>query len=252
MKVSALPRPQLTPRSPDLRPDAAGALGPVADQVEHVAAEIVIPGFEADGVELDAVHTTVAALYVDPHGVYANLPGVEVWDEARDARTYAGPWPVVAHPPCARWSRWAGFTEAVFRLTKGEDGGCFASALEAVRTWGGVIVHPAYSEAWDAYGLPEPTVYEGWTGGICGGWSAYVEQGRYGHKAKKATWLYAYGVDPPILRWGHTPDQLHEWKVSWHGRSKGGPELTKRERSATPVEFRDVLIGIAMLAGAGG
>src|SRR5882724_1290668 len=55
---------------------------------------------------------TVAALYVDPNGVYANLPGVEVWDEARDARQYAGPWPVVAHPPCASWSAWAGMREA--------------------------------------------------------------------------------------------------------------------------------------------
>lgn len=45
----------------------------------------------------------IAALYVDPNGVYSGLPDVEVWDEARDARTYAGPWLVVAHPPCARW-----------------------------------------------------------------------------------------------------------------------------------------------------
>jgi hypothetical protein len=48
---------------------------------------------------------TIAALYVDPNGAYVNLPGVEVWDEARDARTYAGPWPVVAHPPCNKWER---------------------------------------------------------------------------------------------------------------------------------------------------
>jgi hypothetical protein len=51
----------------------------------------------------------IAALFVAPDGVYAGLPGVEVWDEARDARRYAGPWPVVAHPPCQRWGRfWHG------------------------------------------------------------------------------------------------------------------------------------------------
>src|SRR5258708_3804871 len=69
--------------------------------------------------EAIALNTTVAALYVDPNGVYASLPGVEVWDEARDARLYAGPWPVVAHPPCARWCRLAGFVEARFGYMRG-------------------------------------------------------------------------------------------------------------------------------------
>jgi hypothetical protein len=41
----------------------------------------------------------IAALYVEKDGVYANLPGVDVWDESRDARLYAGPDPVVAHLP---------------------------------------------------------------------------------------------------------------------------------------------------------
>ena len=40
----------------------------------------------------------VAALYVEPKGCYVGVAGVDAWDEARDARRYAGPYPVVAHP----------------------------------------------------------------------------------------------------------------------------------------------------------
>lgn len=45
----------------------------------------------------------VAALYVEKDGCYFGLPGVDPWDEARDARLYDGPWPVVSHTPCPRW-----------------------------------------------------------------------------------------------------------------------------------------------------
>ena len=53
----------------------------------------------------------IAALYVQRGGVYFDLAGVDPWDEQRDARRYAGPWPVVAHPPCARWSSQRGRRE---------------------------------------------------------------------------------------------------------------------------------------------
>ena len=82
----------------------------------------------------------IAALYVITSGIYYGLPDVDPWDEARDARRYAGPWPVVAHPPCARWGRyWFGSPSARVRYERGDDGGCFAAALAAVRTWGGVL-----------------------------------------------------------------------------------------------------------------
>ncbi len=61
----------------------------------------------------------VAALFVEAGGVYSNLAGVDPWDIKRDARLYAGPYPVVAHPPCARWSRLAGFCEARHGLKVG-------------------------------------------------------------------------------------------------------------------------------------
>ena len=83
---------------------------------------------------------TVAALFVATGGIYFNRPDVEPWDVTRDARAYDGPWPVVAHPPCERYGRyWSGGPSAKVRRIKGDDDGCFASALASVRKWGG---HP--------------------------------------------------------------------------------------------------------------
>ncbi len=198
---------------------------------------------------------TVAALYVEKGGVYFACPGVEPWDEARDARNYAGPWPVVAHPPCAAWSKYAAVREWRTGKPRGEDGGTFAAAIEAVLTWGGVLEHPAFTLAWARYGLPRPnTKAEHWTPGICGGFSAYVEQGRYGHPVKKATWLYVHGVrlqDLPELRWGHTPDNRggisrnQDWRG---GMDKWRDATGHRLANATPPAFRDLLLSIARKA----
>jgi len=195
----------------------------------------------------------IAALYVQRGGVYWDLPGVDPWDEARDARKYDGPHPVVAHPPCARWCRLAGLVEARWGHKRGDDGGLFARALEQVREFGGVLEHPAYSAAWREFDLPKPPLHGGWVRGLCGGWSCRVEQGRYGHAAKKATWLYAFGASSlPSLRWGHDADAKSQALVSWCGNKTQAhdtrPRVGKSAASRTPIEFRDVLIAIARSA----
>lgn len=133
---------------------------------------------------------------------------------------------------------------------RGEDGGCFASALLSVRTFGGVLEHPAYSDAWQAFGLLVPPRSGGWVkSATCGGWTAHVEQGRYGHPAKKATWLYAQSRHLPTLRWGSIADQQSKALVSWCGNHVGSgehrPRIGKAKASATPPEFREVLLSIA-------
>jgi hypothetical protein len=198
----------------------------------------------------------IAALYVQPDGVYAGMDGVEVWDEARDARAYAGPHPVVAHPPCQRWGRyWHGSPRKPHQFKLGDDQGCFAAALAAVRCWGGVIEHPADSHAWAAHGLTQPPRPGGWVWADWeGGWTCYVEQGFYGHEARKASWLYAHGVDPPSLRWGRGAQRLDPGVLARHGyeyaRRMGMVSLVggKRKteiRNATPLPFRDLLLSIA-------
>lgn len=197
---------------------------------------------------------TVAALYVDPGGIYSTLPGVELWDEARDARRYDGPHPVVAHPPCARWCRLAGLVEHRYGYQRGADDGCFAAALASVRRWGGVLEHPAYSDAWPAHGLLAPPSGGGWIPaeplGLGPGWTCYVEQARYGHAAKKATWLYAAHVALTPLRWGYVHASQVTATVSW-AQSDFRPDrrrLRSGESSASPPAFAAALLEIARSA----
>lgn len=204
---------------------------------------------------------TVAALYVARGGCYFGLPQVDPWDQARDARLYPGPHPVVAHPPCERWGRyWGGSPKCWPRKIKGDDGGCFAAALAAVRKWGGVLEHPADSAAWAAFGLIAPPrtggwVQADWTAGH-EGWTCCVEQGAYGHRARKATWLYAHGVDLPDLRWGRAEGDFIRLDEGFHSAAerrravKTGAcqRLSKNQRAATPEPFRDLLISMARIA----
>lgn len=206
-------------------------------------------------------HKLIAALYVETDGAYFGLPGVDPWDEKRDARLYHGPHPVVAHPPCQRWGRfWHGSTRKPHQFKLGDDGGCFEAALNSLRRYGGVLEHPADSHAWEAFGLTKPPRSGGWVyAGQCF-YTCCVYQGHYGHLSGKPTWLLASGMwrdQLPELRWGKTEQRIHPRALELHGYEKarrigmmamvGGKDKT-RIRNATPDEFREVLISIANLA----
>jgi hypothetical protein len=207
---------------------------------------------------------TIAALYVQESGTYSQLPDVDAWPETRDARQYRGPWPVVAHPPCQRWGKfWFGQPLAVkktgTRKQKGADGGCFAAELDSVRTWGGVLEHPWQSAAWPHFLLNVPPRAGGWIAAdMIGGWTCCVEQGRYGHYARKPTLLYVYGVRSlPELEWGISEPRLDPKIVSRMGieRAKRLGEVGGRgggkdsaQRIGTPGDFRDLLLKIAQSA----
>ena len=203
----------------------------------------------------------IAALYVDPHGPYSNLDYIDLWPEKRDARRYDGPNPVIAHPPCARWGRyWPGSPMIKKRLKLGDDDGCFESALASVRQYGGVLEHPEASHAWAKYGLNKPQRHGGWIPAdwIYGkvGWTCCVEQGHYGHRSRKATWLYAVGTDLPNLKWGksaakvkidegfHSAEERREAKK--RPDYKPAQQLSHRERILTPTPFRNLLIEMAL------
>lgn len=197
----------------------------------------------------------ISALYVHTQGTYFGLEGVDPWDITRDARRYRGTHRVVAHPPCERWGRyWGGGPSVKVPRIKGDDGGCFLQALTAVRLWGGVLEHPEASHAWHHFGINAPPKSGGWIAAdFEGGWTCCVEQGHYGHRARKATWLYAVDVELPELIWGpSTGERLDEGFHSKEERQqrraagqKPRKRLSRQECIDTPTAFRDLLLEIA-------
>lgn len=188
----------------------------------------------------------VAALFVDGEGAYSTLDFVDLWPIERDARLYAGPLPVVAHPPCNLWVNLAALNFKRYggeHNRPGNDGGAFAAAVRSVQQWGGVLEHPAGSHAWAAHGLTPPSGV-GWQRSLFGGWVCEVWQSVYGHKARKRTWLFYCGAKAPFgLRWERKAGSA---QIGWFDRVK--PTLGKREASATPPAFRDELVKLAYTA----
>lgn len=190
----------------------------------------------------------IAALFVQENGCYADSENIDAWPEARDARTYTGDLPVVAHPPCQLWgamaavnySRWGGEHNK-----PGNDQGCFASALASVNRCGGVLEHPAKTRAWAAHGLEKPAG-TGWSRSG-DGWVCEVWQSAYGHRANKATWLYYRGASKPFeLDWSRPVGSHQVGFQDQRGKARNKPTLSKREANATPESFKAVLVALAL------
>lgn len=176
----------------------------------------------------------VSALFVDPEGPYPRMPGVDSWDEKRDAFKYAGINPLVCHPPCGPWGKLSHFSN------QDPSGGPFSIAL--VRELGGVLEHPVGSKLWKMFSLPAPSSGTD----KYGGYTVEVEQVSYGHVARKPTWLYIVRAPRPVLKTGGVPTHS-----VCNGRGQRLADGTRRERCTakqarlTPPAFAELLVTIA-------
>lgn len=188
---------------------------------------------------------TVAALYVARNGPYFGLLGVDqCWDVERDATTYRGPWPIVAHPACGPWGK-------LRHLYRGGEGGpeLAIKAVDQVRQWGGVLEHPAHSRLWLHCGLPKP----GEPADEHGGYTVAINQCDWGHTCRKPTWLYCVRVDREVAEWQPPKREPTHWIGGGRGpdnkcRGKVPPGIkvaSGRMRKVTPTDLADYLIFLA-------
>jgi hypothetical protein len=180
----------------------------------------------------------IAVLFARHDSIYKTLPGCEVYDIDRDARSWQGGSPVIAHPPCRMWGRLRAFAKP----REGERELCLW-AVEQVRKHGGVLEHPAGSTLWDASGLPKPGQRDEF-----GGYTLWVSQWWFGHKADKPTWLYILGCRvedlPPVpFRIGE-PDFVINSCMRAGAKGKR-PDVPKADREHTPIALAAWLVEVA-------
>lgn len=179
---------------------------------------------------------TIAVLFARADSIYKTMPECDVYDIERDARTWPGGCPVVAHPPCRAWGRLRTFAKP----HKGER--LLATwSVRQVRKYGGVLEHPATSLLWCRAGLPEQGRRDKY-----GGWTIGIHQNQWGHRAQKATLLYIVGCEPcdipdmPPLVLGEASHVIQSRK-----RHDYRPHVTKAEREHTPPMLAAWLVELA-------
>lgn len=187
----------------------------------------------------------VAALFVRRDSIYKTMPGVDCYDIDRDARTFPGGMPIVAHPPCRTWGKLKHFA-----MAPEHEHELGIWAVERVRDNGGVVEHPEGSSLFKVTGCAVPFGLPDEYGGIV----IVVDQFNWGHACRKRTLLYIVGFSGDLkLKYKngsptHVITSMTGKKISKEDRMKlpnYKPELGRNKRDITPPEFAEFLVSIA-------
>lgn len=193
--------------------------------------------------------TPIAVLFARADSIYKQIHGCDVYDIERDASTWPGGAPVVAHPPCRAWSKLSYFAKP-----RPDEKGLALFAVDQVRRFGGVLEHPKDSKLWDAVDLPRPApgVLDAF-----GGWTLPIVQHWWGHRAEKKTWLYIVGCRPDEipqvpLKLGNATHVITQGRTRRKdgSRLKKGmpgwrPDVSAAEREHTPPALAEWLVELA-------
>lgn len=181
----------------------------------------------------------VPVLFAHRKSIYKTIQDCDVWDIDRDARNYSGDLPLIAHPPCRAWGGLRQFSKP-----RPDEKDLAVFAVGIIQKNGGVLEHPRGSHLWHHCGLPRPGLRDKF-----GGFTLQVEQHWWGHKARKATWLYITGCDPrdvPAIPLCFTEP---EYVVAPSRRPGRAPckHLPKSLREHTPIDFALWLIELVKI-----
>lgn len=162
----------------------------------------------------------ISILCAQKNSLYKEIPGLDIWDEERDAYYFYGSNPVITHAPCPQWSRMKAFAK---HDESQKELAWFC--LQKVLRNGGIFEHPAGTSFFKEAGI-QKNIYS-------------VDQSWWGFPARKRTYLFFHKVKPlpmPILT--SPPEYVlakHSKLRDWQRKER--KTLPKRMRSTTVIPF---------------
>ena len=179
------------------------------------------------------------ALFVRDDSAYKKREAWDCFDAKRDATTYRGTLPIVAHPPCRAWGV---MSHMAFRNKDWSDSGdprrevekhLALLGIDRVRRLGGVLEHPAGSKLFKGH-LPDVGMFPD----SSGGYTILIDQYDFGHVAHKNTKLYICGVPLASLP-DLPPTRTEPTDMSIAGNVQGTKRCTQYQREYTPEALID-------------
>ncbi len=180
------------------------------------------------------------ALFCRKDSAYKDRKRWEVYDAARNAKTYKDFYPVVCHPPCRLWGRLSHMAcrdASISEEQKRAEKNLALWSVDKIRQVGGILEHPSGSRIWQA--LPKEGEVDEW-----GGFVIEIDQYDFGHVAHKMTKLYICGVDrdklPPLPETDQSIHLCEKGKRrSICGNVAGTTRCTQYQREYTPSSLID-------------
>lgn len=161
----------------------------------------------------------VPVLFVHSRSNYKKIPFFDCYDEKRNALSYTGSHPVIAHPPCRLWSRLRSFSKA-----PESEKNLAIWSVDLVRSVGGIVEHPYDSQLWKHIHCPGVGVFDKF-----GGTSFVFDQFDFGYYTRKRTRLYIVGLN--------SLSEMPRFNLRFEPVARKFDNLTPKQRSETTPEL---------------
>lgn len=120
----------------------------------------------------------ISILCVARKSNYFNIPDLDLWTEERNAYLFNGNNPIIAHPPCAQWSKMRAFSRPD-KVAKNLALFCW----EYVNQNGGCLEHPQGSALFKYVGANRSQIVS-------------INQNWFGFPSRKTTYIYFAKCEP--------------------------------------------------------